>query len=194
MKNSKHFKTSVKISLIGLLFLFFSGTKKLQPMAEPVFGVAFGYNQMNDYYHLVAYQKIGDRLINKRILRRDDFIYYFSGFYPSKYNPRGENFFQKHGIWGGVFVDSVYGDKIPYCPALDSLWKIRYDEYPALDATERYGWSNDKLNPSVKQMEYLKERYNISRLNNEYIVDEYFIQLLKDMTDSLWIANYKSLY
>lgn len=149
---------------------------------------------MNEYYHLVAYQKIGENLVNKRILRRDEFIYYFSGFYPSKYNPKRINYFDKYDIWGGIYVDSVYGDKIPYCPALDSLWKVRYSEFPAMGGEEPFGWSNEKLNPSPGQMAYLRERYHIKDINNEYIFDENFIQLLRDMTDSLWIQNYKSIH
>jgi hypothetical protein len=184
---------SPKLVIVCFFLLSFSGTKQQKQDMEPVFGVAFGYNQMNEYYHLVAYQRIGENLLNKRILRRDDFIYYFSGFYPSKYNPTRINYFDKYGIFGGVYVDSISNEKIPYCPSLDSLWKIRYSEYPALDASEHYGWSNDKLNPSPGQMEYLKNRYNIKGINNEYIMDKHFIQLLRDATDSLWIENYKSI-
>lgn len=189
----KYQNIGVKFLVFSCLILFFSMAKNQQEEARPVWGVAFGYNQMNDYYHLVAYQKIGENLVNKRILRRDEFIYYFSGFYPSKYNPKRINYFDKYDIWGGIFVDSVYGDKIPYCPALDSLWKVRYSEFPALDGTEHFGWSNDKLNPSPAQMQYLRERYHIKDINNEYIFDENFIQLLKDVTDSLWIQNYKAI-
>lgn len=180
-----------RLLFVSSLFLFFSGVPP--QMTKPVFGVALGYNQMNEYYTLVAYQKVGTNLINKRILRRDQFIYYFSGFYPSKYNPNGINYFDKYRIWGGVFVDSISHEKIPYCPALDSLWKLKYAEFPTRGGIERYGWSNGELNPSGNQMSYLKQRYHINDLNNSYIIDTNFIQLLRDMTDSLWVVNYKAL-
>ncbi len=181
------------VALIFVLFVSVSANKQMKQDMQPVFGVAFGYNQMNEYYHLVAYQRVGTNLMNKRVLRRDEFIYYFSGFYPSKYNPTRINYFDKYGIWGGVYVDSISNEKIPYCPALDSLWKVRYSEFPALGGYEHYGWSNDKLNPSAGQMQYLMDRYNIKGINNEYIFDDKFILLLKDMTDSLWIENYKAI-
>lgn len=178
---------------IVVALLCFSISATNQQEMKPVFGVAFGYNQMNQYYTLVAYQKIGDHLLNRKYISRDWFIYYFSGFYPSKYNPKKVNYFEKYDITGGVFVDSLTGEKIPYCPALDSLWKIRYSEFPTRGGTERFGWSHGDLNPSGKQSEYLKQRYHINDLNNSYILDTNFVQLLKDMTDSLWIENYKAI-
>src|SRR5690554_6073931 len=98
---------SPKLVIVSFFLLSFSGVKQSSQQMEPVFGLAFGYNQMNEYYHLVAYQRIGENLLNKRILRRDNFIYYFSGYYPSKYNPTRINYFDKYDIFGGVFVDSI---------------------------------------------------------------------------------------
>lgn len=185
----RNYKTVLlKIVVIFFFFISFSGSHYQE--ARPVFGVAFGYNQMNEFYHLVAYQQVGSNLINKRILRRDEFIYYFSGFYPSKYNPNRVNYFDKYEIWGGIYVDSLSGEKIPYCPALDSLWKIRYSEYPVGGSRER-GWSNSDLNPSGGQIQYLNQRYHVKDIRNEYIIDTSFVQLLRDLTDSLWIDEYK---
>lgn len=172
-----------------LLLPFASHTQKI----EPVFGVAIGYNNMNELYHLVAYQKNGTNLMNKMILRRDQFIYYFSGYYPSKFNPTRINYFEQYEIIGGVYVDSISNQKIPYCPALDSLWKLRFNEFPLRGGTERFGWAHDDLRPSGKQMEYLRERYHITEFKNEYILGEYFLQLLRDLTDEEWIANYKNM-
>lgn len=179
------------IALLSLGMISLSSSQQYQEV-KPVFGVSMGYNQMNEFYHLVAYQKIGTNLINKRVLRRDEFIYYFSGFYPSKYNPNRINYFDKYGIWGGIYVDSISKEKIPYCPSLDSLWKIRYSEFPVGGSREK-GWSNSDLNPSANQIKYLNERYNLKDFRSEYIIDTNFIHLLRDLTDSLWIDNYKNL-
>lgn len=187
----KRSKVKFKIIPLFLFFLFFSGSK--QQTNEPVFGVAFGYNNMNELYHLVAYVKVGSNLTNRMILRRDQFIYYFSGHYPSRYNPTRINYFDKYKIFGGVYIDSITGDKIPYCPALDSLWKVRYSEFPMRGGDERFGWSKEPLRPSANQMNYLKQRYDIKDITNEYIIDKHFIQLLQDLTDDEWIREYKNL-
>jgi len=188
-------KTHWKHGFFSAIFLaclvLFSSAKRVQQM-EPVFGVAFGYNQMNEFYHLVAYQRVGTNLINKMVLRRDQFIYYFSGYYPSRYNPTRINYFDEYHIAGGIFIDTVSGEKIPFCPALDSLWKIRYSEYPVQGGNE-HGWSNGDFNPSENQMNYLRTRYHIPDLHNSYILDTNFIHLLQDVMDSTWVENYKAL-
>ncbi len=130
---------------------------------------------------------------NQRFYTHDEFIHVLSGDWPSPFNPGKKNLFEVNKVIGGIIVNDTFMKKYAYCPAFDSLWKIRYADYPTLGGTREPGWSLGIYTPSLKQVKYISDRYHISYLDNDYVVDTNFWQLLRDVTDTAWIIEYKNL-
>jgi len=158
-----------------------------------VFGARISMTQNSEMTTFIAMRYGTDgTLREQKVINRDDFIRILSGFWPSPFNPKRINYFEKENIFGGVFVDSVLLEKVPYCPALDNLWKVRYSDYPFQGGSEE-GWSLGMYKPSEKQEEYLYDRYGVGDLDMDFFIDTNFWTLLRDVSDSTWIMNYKSI-
>lgn len=162
------------------------------PEPRAVFGVrvSIGANSMLTTY--VCYINTGRTLTNRRICDEVSFIKIVSGYWPSIYNPTRENLFEVNGLNCDVFEDSTTFEKFPSCVPFDSLWKIRFSVYPFRNRHE-LGWSNKYHKPSPAQEIYLVDRYGISHIDGDFFLDTSFWLLLNDVTDPIWIANYKSL-
>lgn len=159
---------------------------------RPVFGVrvSIGANSMLTTY--VCYIHTGRTLTHKRICDRETFIKIVSGHWPSIYNPKRVNFFEENGLGCNVVEDSITLKDVPSCVPFDSLWKIRFSVYPFRNKNG-IGWSNKYHKPSSQQEIYLGNRYGINHIDGDFFLDSSFWMLLKDVTDPIWIANYKSL-
>lgn len=160
-----------------------------------VYGVRIstGANSQLVTYIAKKYSVDGGLKAQRIFTDQAEFIKVVSGFWPSPFNPQKINYFEKYDVFGGVYVNDTIHAKIPYCPAMDSLWKIRFSEWPHHGYNEQ-GWSLDKYRPSLKQEAYLANRYHFKQLDFEYIVDTNFWKLLKDVSDPEWVSNYRSLY
>jgi hypothetical protein len=55
------------------------------------------------------------------------------------------------------------------------------------------GWSPKLMRPSEKQERYLFQNYGVRNIDIDFFIDTAFWQLLSDIQDSSWIANYRSL-
>ena len=157
-----------------------------------VFGVRVSIGANSDITTYVCYINTGRTLTHKKICDENTFIKIVSGFWPSIYNPDRLNYFELNNIGCDVFEDSVTMQKIPVCDPFDSLWKIRFSVYP-FRTRDEIGWSNKYHKPSPMQEIYLSERYGIKQIDGDFFLDTNFWRILKDVTDSDWIANYKSL-
>lgn len=76
--------------------------------------------------------------------------------------------------------------------ALDSLWKVRFSEYP-LKGGKGSGWSQGDYRPTEKQRAYIYNRYGVRGYDQEYFADSSFFKLIKDVMNPGWIEHYKSL-
>lgn len=159
---------------------------------RPVFGVrvSIGANSLLTTY--VCYIHTGRTLTHKRVCDEASFIKIVSGHWPSIYNPNRENLFEKNGLGCNVYEDAETLETISSCVPFDSLWKIRFSVYPFRNRND-IGWSNKYHKPSPQQEIYLGNRYGINHIDGDFFLDTSFWLLLKDVTDSSWIANYKSL-
>ena len=187
------FNLIVKYCILILLLLFsFSFSKVDQPSYRIVFGARISIGANSRVVSFVAMRYSNDGILRaKRVFTsKDEFIKVLSGYWPSPFNPGKIDYFKQNKIVGGVFVNDTIRAEIAYCPALDSLWKIRFSDWPYHGKNEA-GWSLGRIRPSLKQEEYLAKRYNIKQLDFDYIVDTCFWKLLYDVTDSTWIENYK---
>jgi len=183
----------VKYVVLFLLLLFaFSFSREKQASFRYVFGARISTGVNSGVVSFVAMKYSPDGILRaKRVYTsKDEFIKVLSGYWPSPFNPDKIDYFKANNVVGGVFVNDTIRVEVGYCPSLDSLWKIRFSDWPYHGRNEA-GWSLNKIRPSLKQEEYLAKRYNIKQLDFEYIVDTNFWKLLYDVTDPAWIANYK---
>ncbi len=180
----------LRITAICIWFIISSVT----PMRElkPIFGVQIRHLQNTKMYSFVAFIDNGLELTYKKILTDDDFVKFASGHWPSIYNPQRINLFEENDVGCGMFQDSILLKPIPYCFPVDSLWKIRFSEFPFQGKSEM-GWSGDFNKPSLRQAKYLKDNYNVNNVNNDYFLDTNLWKILRDVRDPEWIANYKAL-
>ncbi|SFT77297.1 hypothetical protein SAMN05216474_2320 [Lishizhenia tianjinensis] len=119
------------------------------------------------------------------------FLNYLAGTWPlpgeGRRNYLAENEVEHFKIYNYAKDDSMW-----YCPALDSLWKLRFAIHP-LDKNKANGWSNGILKPSARQYEFLGKNYNLRSFEGSYFIDSNFFKILRDVTNPIWVAHYKSL-
>jgi hypothetical protein len=162
------------------------------PTVRPVFGVQVNMQINSQLISIVAYVHNGRVLTNKKILTKEEFIRFASGFWPSVYNPSKRNLFEENNIPCGLEKDPITNKSIPYCFPMDSLWKIRYSDFPYRTGKEK-GWSNELYKPSSAQAIFLHKNYSIYDLDLSYFIDTNFWKILKDVQDPEWIKKYRSL-
>lgn len=177
-----------------LLILCWIVTASVVPNAtlKPVFGVQVRFQSGTNMFALVAFLDDGRELTHKKILTTDDFVRIASGYWPSIYNPTRENLFMKNKIPCGMYNDSINLKPFPVCIPVDSLWKLRFSDFPFNTSSER-GWSGNLTKPSDKQALYLRDNYHVDNVDMNYFLDTNFWKILRDVQDSSWIANYKAL-
>lgn len=180
--------------MIFFLLLAFvcSFSEVKQPSYRYVFGAKISTGPNSTLVSFVAMKYSEDGILRGKryYTSKDEFIKVLSGYWPSPFNPQKIDLFKANKVIGGVFVNDTIRAEVGFCPALDSLWKIRFSDWPYHGRNEA-GWSLNRTRPSLKQEEYLTERYHIKQLDFDYIVDTNFWKLLYDVTDSTWIENYK---
>jgi len=178
----------------GLLFVVWSVTCSVCPNPSPrgVFAAKVCVQANGELYMLFAFIDNGVTLSHKKILTKDEFAKFASGYWPSIYNPERRNYFKENKLDCGVIENHEFNQKISYCTPLDSLWKIHFEKHP-LDITKGNGWSNKQFNPSLKQELFLYQTYGVAHLDADYFLDTNFWKLLGDIQKPEWISSYKCL-
>jgi hypothetical protein len=179
---------TVLIILTAFLFLSVQFKAELRTM----FGIRVAPQATGEMLTIVAFFSDGLMQSNRKILSRTEFIQFASGNWPSKYNRNRINLFELNDVAGGIYVDSVTNEKIPFCFALDDLWKLRYRHSPFKGESEE-GWSQDDFLPSPQQQIYLHKNYGMEHINTRFFVDTNFWKILHDVGDLDWIDNYRNL-
>lgn len=176
-----------------IIWLSFVSIRSVEPGSKSIFGVRISTEAGSQLTSFVALRYSTEGVLReKRIYSKDEFIKILSGFWPSPYNPKRVNLFEQNKVFGGVFVNDTIKQTVAYCPIFDSLWKIRFSDFPYNNGRGA-GWSQNQFRPSLKQEKYLADRYNVKQLDFEYIVDTNFWNLLRDTSDSTWVMMYKNL-
>jgi len=183
----------MRFTLFIICWVFITALTPPPKEGRVIFGVriAMGHNSQMTSFIAMRYSADGI-LREKRTFAHEEFIKVLSGYWPSPFNPNRINYFEQENVLGGVLVDSLTKKNYPYCPALDSLWKIRFSDYPFQGGNES-GWSLGMYKPSLKQEKFLADRYHITNLDIDYVTDTNFWVLLRDVSDSLWIDTYRSI-
>lgn len=176
-----------------LVFSWFLFSSVLQsPPAKGVFGVCISYQASGRFTTYIACMQDGNRYYNRRTLLEDEFVKYASGFWPSTYNPSRTNLFEKEGLSCGVLLDSFTRKQYPFCSPMDSLWKIRFSDYP-MKGKQEPGWSGKNFRPSSGQEKYLHKEFAIYNIDSDFFIDTNFWKLLRSVKDPEWINYYKNL-
>lgn len=162
------------------------------PAGKGTFGVCISYQATGKITTYMACIKDGTRISSKRILQEDEFIKFASGFWPSIYNPTRENLFVQEGLACGIIVDSLTRKQYPYCSPMDSLWKIRFSDFPFQNKQD-VGWSGKAFRPSTGQEQYLHREFAIYNIDRDYFIDTNFWKLMRSVNDPEWILFYKNL-
>lgn len=162
------------------------------PAPKPVFGVQVRFQTGTTMVGLAAFLDDGRALTHRKILTPGDFVKFASGHWPSVYNPTRENLLEKHRVLCGLYNDSASLDLIPYCFPIDSLWKLRFSDFPFNTGSEK-GWAGEQFQPSARQAIFLKENYGVKNVDTDYFIDTSFWKIMRDVQDSMWIVNYKAL-
>ena len=178
----------------GLVLVVWSVTCSVRPNPSPkgVFATKVCLQASGEVYMLFAFIDNGVTLSRKKILTKDEFTKFASGYWPSIYNPERRNYFKENKLDCGVLEQPEFNQKIPYCSPLDSIWKIRFSMYPYTNNYDK-GWSSGMYKPSEKQELYLLSRYGIKSLETSYFLDDKLWMLFRDMQDPSWVLMYKSL-
>jgi hypothetical protein len=175
---------------LGTWFIFSSVIYKQS--ARTVFAVQVNMQTNSQMYTLYVFTDNGRILSNKKYLTKDDFVKFASGKWPSIYNPQRKNMLQENNILCGLIKDSITKKDVVYCSPLDSLWKLRYSDYPYNTGKER-GWSSELYKPSSKQALFLRDNYGVKDIDFEFFIDTSFWKILRDVQNPDWIKMYRSL-
>ncbi len=163
-----------------------------QPTGKAVFGVCVSYQANGAMTRYTVYLQNGQSISMRRTLLEDELVKYASGYWPSVYNPKKEDFFAAHGLPCKVIFDEEQRKDYPLCSPLDSLWKLRFSGHP-FQKNQEDGWSNSEFRPSSNQEKYLFAEFNIRNIDRDFFVDENFWKLLRYVSDPEWIDKYKNI-
>jgi hypothetical protein len=177
--------------LIGFCTFLLAFQRSSEPDRRTVFGISVSANGVNSGMTFALVTIAYGKRIGFQHITQNDFIQIASGHWKSPANTNHEDLFEKNNVLGGVFSDTVTYEKIVFCPALDSLWKLRYSYNPY--QPNENGWAGEKYQPNSKQAIYLYENYGLYNINNDLFVDTNCWKILRDVCNPEWITNYKSL-
>lgn len=176
-----------------LIWIFCSSVFYPVQTVRGVFGVRVSFSSNSQILTFACFIDNGRTLTNKRLVSRDEFIKIASGHWPSIYNPKRLNYFEERNLTCGIVIDSFSFKESTYCVPFDSLWKLRFSIYPFREGSVEDGWSSKLYQPSSKQAIFLYNNYNVRNVDGDFFLDSNFWNLMSDLQDPVWIANYKSL-
>lgn len=163
-----------------IFIIFFLISVKITSQNEKSYNAVFAINLQPNYQDLITYfiLKVNDKgeVVDRIILKRDDWIRQIVGIQASIANPGGKNILKEAGINGPE--------------VLDEIWKLRYAEHPYERRTPEKGWASKPRCPSPEQMNMLKQ-FGVQTLS-DYIYGENLLKLLKAIEDPAWISEYQS--
>lgn len=177
-----------------ILFLFLGLTSSILIVSEPypVFGVNVSVGPNTAINHYTCYINNGRTLSLRSKYDHVSFGKVLTGRWPSVYNPDRIDLLKENKIEYTFEHDAYLRRDYFNCPAIDSLWKIRFSISPYTGSSEE-GWSNGLHMPSLKQRKYLFDRYEISHIDSDYFLDTNFFKILRDVVDPIWIETYKAM-
>ncbi|MEX2484023.1 MAG: hypothetical protein WED10_05680 [Brumimicrobium sp.] len=158
------------------------------PSNDVKFGVKIGLLPTGGLTQFAIFYYKNNRLSGRQPITKKELVNICTGKWPIPRTTKFYDFFEEQQFYN----DSLKENIIDYGAAIDSLWKVRFSEHPLQEGLEK-GWSQGDFRPSLKQQEYIFNRYGVRGYDQDYFSDSSFYKLLKDVVDPEWIAHYKSL-
>jgi hypothetical protein len=180
------------ILILGTFVLFTSTEKQSSVRHNVTFGVKIGIMPTGSLVQLAIFHYRGGKAASVQPISKTEFFKIGSGQWPLPKSRAAHDFFEEQGLNDLHKYDSLAEPPIDINAALDSLWKIRYQEHP-FKAKLGKGWSNGRFRPSNKQQAYIYNTYGVRGYDQDYFSDTAFFQLMRDVVNPEWITNYKSL-
>lgn len=179
------------IACVFLPLLFSNARQETAIRHNLTFGVKIGIMPTGKITQYAFFMYRNGRFSGLNPVELNQLIKVGTGEWPVPGTNKFHDYFDEQGIYDiGVTMNN--GDSIDFNAAFDSLWKIRYVMHP-FDASKGNGWSQGDARPSSKQQEYIYNTYGVRGYDQEYFTDTSFFKLLRDVLDTDWIKNYKSL-
>jgi hypothetical protein len=180
------------IVLLTLIFIFSSAEKESSVRHNITFGVKIGTMPTGHLIQLAIFHYRGEKAASIQPISKTEFFKIGSGQWPVPRTRSAHDFFEEQGLNELYKYDSLADPPIDINAALDSLWKIRFQEHP-YKASLGNGWSMGRYRPSRKQQEYIYNTYGVRGYDQDYFSDTAFFKLMRDVVNPDWIKNYKSL-
>jgi hypothetical protein len=160
------------------------------------FGISLSPGINNDLLNYGVITKNGTAVFKSMPLSEQSFVMQITGKMSSLANPKLKNLLKENVLdTCDCIIDPLYKKYEGFdCYPLTILWKIRYKYDPRYHNLKEYeeeykGWAFYNYGPNKKQCAYLMDRYKIKSID-EYITGPNLYQLLKDVQDSTWVAEY----
>lgn len=135
------------------------------------------------------------KVVRVKKVDRKSFVAMVGGKYESSANPTASNLFAQYKIPNCYWPEDTIRVK-KTCPAVDNLWKLRYQKKPGSAQGESStleggagGWAAKERAPSASQLDILK-RYGIDNLN-DFAMGQDVFRLMIDIQDPSWQAAYR---
>ena len=174
--------------MLGTLLLF-GQTSPAKQIHLAVSICANAHSQMLTYAFITTRN---GKVVSSQIVPEQNFMYMALGYWPSAYNQKKENVFQKNGIDSCWLVEDEDGRITGFTNTpFKNLWKIRFYEHPTI--YDETGWSKGRYKPSNAQMEFLQREYGVTNLQTEYIYGDSLFKLLRDVQDPAWVEAYSNI-
>lgn len=180
------------LGIVGSFLLLYSAQSESTVRHNVSFGVKIGTMPTGHLIQLAVFHYRGGKAASIQPITKTEFFKIGSGKWPVPKTSVAHDFFEEQGLNELYKYDSLADPPIDINAALDSLWKIRFQEHP-FKSTFGQGWSNGRFRPSKKQQAYIYETYGVRGYDQDYFSDTAFFQLMRDVVNPQWIAHYKSL-
>ena len=164
-----------------------------QQMATTHFAISLTNNFQSGIVTYAIVKVYNNKIVAKKILRRDTFVQMIVGRIPNAGNLDRKNLFVEHDLdTCVVYVDDIQGKYTGHiCTPLDQLWKIKYKEHPVEHGLEE-GWSQDYYAPTMNQLKFLQQEFGVWS-TTQYIYGEKMWELFHKVMDPEWIHKYKTV-
>ena len=165
-------------------------------LATYTFGLTLMTGMNNELFTLFIVKEYEGSVIATEPITRGQFVLQAQGAVPSKANPNNENLFGKHHVENCLPPPELAGQGVVVtdCGVFDQLWKLRFWEYPFRLSSGQHpgqGWAEEPSRPSDRQMVMLGD-YGMLHMHS-MVKDEDLFRLLRDIGDSAWVENYRSV-
>lgn len=164
-----------------------------EQMATSHFAICLTNNYQSGIVTYAIVKVYNDKIVAKKILRRDTFVQMIVGRIPNAANLERKNLFIENDLdTCVVYVDDIQGKYTGHiCTPLDQLWKIKYKEHPVEHGLEE-GWSQDYYSPTMNQLKFLQQEFGIWS-TTQYIWGDKMWELFHKVMDPVWIDKYKTV-